>query len=368
MSPATRAAVRYGLHKGYRMYAVQGGFDGLVRGDVEQLSWLDVDGWTSKGGSDIGTNRSQPSKDYGMVAYQLQRFNIHGLLVIGGFEAFTALQQLYEQRGVYPAFCIPMVHLPATISNNVPGTEYSLGCDTALNAIVEGCDRIRQSASASRERTFMVEVQGGHCGYLATMAGLTCGATCMYLPEEGIDIAMIQRDLQHLVSRFKAHTASGRVVIRNEKASSTYTTEMLSEIFRAESQGYYEVRSAILGHIQQGGAPSPLDRIRGTRLAVLCMTFLEKWLKKAEESVTAAAPRTLDIPAASLRAANLTCHMTDPASAAVIGIKGAGVVYTPIAQLTANDTNFKYRRPKQQWWLNLVPLSRMLAKYDAATL
>jgi 6-phosphofructokinase 1 len=126
----------------------------------------------ARGGSELGTNRILPSFDIGGVAAKFQEFKFDAVLIIGGFEAFNALLLLDEGRKHYPAFHIPMLHLPATISNNVPMTEYSLGSDTSLNALVDACDAIKQSASASRDRVFVVETQGGKCGYIATMGAL----------------------------------------------------------------------------------------------------------------------------------------------------------------------------------------------------
>ena len=94
----------------------------------------------------------------------MQKNELNGLLVIGGFEAYTSVLTLAKARSKYPAFCIPMITLPATISNNVPGSEHSMGGDTALNAIVESCDRIKSSAASSNNRVFVVEVQGGNSG------------------------------------------------------------------------------------------------------------------------------------------------------------------------------------------------------------
>jgi 6-phosphofructokinase 1 len=172
MNPATRAAVRYALNRGHTPIAIYNGFNGLLQDNLRELSWIDVDNWAAKGGSELGTNRNLPEIDKGMVAYQLQKHRINSLLVIGGFEAYTALIELNHSRNQYPAFCIPMICLPATISNNVPGTDFSLGSDTSLNSIVECCDAIKQSASASRRRVFVVEVHGGQSGYLAVMSGL----------------------------------------------------------------------------------------------------------------------------------------------------------------------------------------------------
>lgn len=184
MNAAVHAAVRYCLHQGHTPLAIHNGFRGLLAEEVQELSWLGVDTWMARGGSELGTNRHMPSHDIGAVASKFQQYQFDGLLIIGGFEAFNSLLQLEEGRKHYPAFQIPIVHLPATISNNVPGTEYSLGSDTSLNALVDACDSIKQSASASRNRVFVVETQGGECGYLATLGALAVSILlCLFLQE-----------------------------------------------------------------------------------------------------------------------------------------------------------------------------------------
>lgn len=172
INAATRAAVRYCIRHGHTPLGIHNGFRGLLDDNIQPLGWLEVDTWMARGGSELGTNRTLPSVDIGCVASKFQSHNLSALLLIGGFEAFAALLELEEGRKHYPSFRIPMVHLPATISNNVPMTEYSLGSDTSLNALVDACDAIKQSASASRNRVFVVETQGGMCGYLATMGAL----------------------------------------------------------------------------------------------------------------------------------------------------------------------------------------------------
>jgi len=176
MNAATRAAVRYCIRRGHKPLVIHNGFKGLLEDNIEELSWLRVDNWMVKGGSELGTNRALPDMDIGAVASQFQKHKIDAFFLIGGFEAFKSLLILDTARQHYPQFHIPMVHLPATISNNVPVTEFSLGCDTSLNALVDACDAIKQSASASRNRVFVVETQGGKCGYIATMGALAVSA------------------------------------------------------------------------------------------------------------------------------------------------------------------------------------------------
>ena len=109
MNTATRAAARLALNRGHTPLVINNGFAGLIAGDLHELNWMDVEGWTVAGGSALGTNRSQPDEDIGLCAYQLQKHSINALMIIGGFEGFTALSQLQQARKIYPAFCIPMV-------------------------------------------------------------------------------------------------------------------------------------------------------------------------------------------------------------------------------------------------------------------
>lgn len=172
MNAAIRTAVRWCIMRGHTPLTVHNGFRGLLHDHITQPSWLGVDNWMTRGGSELGTNRTLPDIDLGGVASKFQSHNLDALLLVGGFEAFSSLLQLEEARTNYPSLRIPMVHLPATISNNVPLTDYSLGSDTSLNALVDACDAIKQSAASSRNRVFVVETQGGKCGYIATLGGL----------------------------------------------------------------------------------------------------------------------------------------------------------------------------------------------------
>lgn len=340
MNSATRAAVAYCLTRGHTPIAIHNGFSGLCRhhddkplGSVRNVNWLDVEGWISKGGSEIGTNRILPSEDLPKTAYCFEKYKFDALFLIGGFEAFTALSEMRKARTEYAAFRIPMVLLPATISNNVPGTEYSIGSDTCLNALVEYCDAIKQSASASRRRVFVVETQGGRSGYIATLAGLSIGAVAVYTPEEGISLRVLARDIEHLRQGFakdRGQNRAGKLILRNENASTTYTTEVIANMIREESNGRFESRFAIPGHVQQGGTPSPMDRVRAVRLAVRCVQFLEGYVDKSSEEIVA-----------------------DEMSLAVIGIKGASVVFGSMARLEKEETNWKDRRPLDEAWLSL---------------
>ncbi|KAI9104107.1 phosphofructokinase-domain-containing protein [Phlyctochytrium arcticum] len=371
MNAATRTAARICLSRGHTVLGIRNGFTGLVNDEVSELNWHDTVGWQVLGGSALGTNRDHPSSlpggpkvspkgdgsfvDIGLIAYHMQKHNIQALLLIGGFEAYTSQLTLTDARRMFPIFRIPMVQLPATVSNNVPGTEYSIGSDTALNVIVEACDRIKLSANASRKRVFVVEVQGGSCGYLATMGALATGATTVYIPEDGISIDKLQADIKHIVHRYKEEDRKGipnegRLILRSELASKTYTTDTISNILRAEGKGLFDSRTAVLGHLQQGGIPSPLDRIRATRLAVNCVDWIQEIAAKARTAPEMGS--TTDIS-----------YQIDNSDSIIIGIVGADIMYTPVDTIITG-ADFETRRGKDQWWMNVKQLIRILSKYE----
>ncbi|KAA8568904.1 hypothetical protein EYC84_007881 [Monilinia fructicola] len=328
VNAATRAAVAYCLTHN--------------PGSVREFDWLEVDGWASKGGSEIGMNRELPSESgMPLIASLFEKFKIDGLLIIGGFEGFHALSELRQARETYSSLCIPMTLLPATISNNVPGTEYSIGSDTCLNELVRYCDTIKQSASASRRRVFVIETQGGRSGYVATMAGLAVGASAVYTPEEGVSIAMLAADIAHLKKIFEkdsGQSRAGRLILINEKASKVYHAKLIADMIREEARDRFESRDSIPGHVQQGGTPSPMDRTRAVRLAIKCIEHLEKFGHQTDKEILA-----------------------DKQSSTVIGIKGAQVVFSSMVDVEENETDWPNRRPKDEFWLGLKDTVDILA-------
>lgn len=341
MNAAVRAAVAYCLTRGHEPVAIHNGFAGFTRhhddkplGSVRPFDWLEVDGWASKGGSEIGTNRELPAES-GMetVANLIEHYRFDALFIVGGFEAFHAISQLRLARDQYPSLCIPVCLLPATISNNVPGTEYSLGSDTCLNELVNYCDKIKQSASATRRRVFVIETQGGRSGYIATLSALGVGASAVYIPEEGISLEMLNADVKHLKDVFRrdsGQSRAGRLILVNEKASKVYDAKLIASIIREEAHDRFESRESIPGHVQQGGVPSPMDRCRSVRLAIKCIQHLESFGCDAHNHVK-----------------------KEPNSAAVIGIQGSEVVFTPMKELEEKGTDWPNRRPKMAHWLDM---------------
>lgn len=329
MNTASRAAVRLGIARGHRMVGIHNGFSGLRKGIMSELGWDDVDGWSGRGGAELGLRRGVPvTEDLYQMARSLEDNHIDALLVIGGWNAYQAAHLLHAERDRYPAFQIPLVAIPASIDNNLPGTEVAIGTDTALNVNVEAIDRIKMSGSATT-RSFVVETMGRYCGYLALMSGLAGGAERVYLNEEGISLSALNADVDWL----KASFAAGRrlfLAVRNERASESYTTEFIGRLLEGAADGAYDVRTHIIGHVQQGADPTPADRLLATRMASAALDQLGTALASGKEGGWYL----------GLQDSHIGCH--------------------PLAHMTEHiDT--QHRRPIDQWWMTLRPVLNAMA-------
>uniref|UniRef100_A0A8C0FAZ7 Phosphofructokinase, liver type n=1 Tax=Bubo bubo TaxID=30461 RepID=A0A8C0FAZ7_BUBBB len=342
MNAAVRSAVRISICQGHTIYAVSDGFEGLAKGQIREVGWHDVAGWLGRGGSMLGTKRTLPKTCMEKIVENVRKFNIQGLLVIGGFEAYEGVLQLVEARGQYEELCIIMCVIPATISNNVPGTDFSLGSDTAVNAAMESCDRIKQSASGTKRRVFIVETMGGYCGYLSTVTGIAVGADAAYVYEDPFTIHDLKANVEHLTDKMKTDIQRG-LVLRNEKCHEHYTTEFLYNLYSSEGKGIFDCRINVLGHLQQGGAPTPFDRNYGTKLGVKAVL----WMSEKLEEVYCKG--------------RVFANSDD--SACVIGLRKKVVAFSPVTELK-KVTDFEHRLPQEQWWLNLRLMLKMLANYQ----
>ena len=336
MNTAARAAVRLGMDQGHIMLGVKNGFEGLAKGEVEEMGWMSVSGWASLGGSMLGTSRLTPQgSDLHAIARVIEDNHIEALLVIGGLNGYKAIHTMLTSRLNFPAFNIPIICLPASINNNLPGTEFSIGADTALNSIVEAVDKIKQSAVATR-RCFVVEVMGYWCGYLALMGGIATGAERVYIPEEGVTLRDMQVDVENLNRAFASGKRLG-LILRAEYANAIYNTPFMCALFKEEGRDVFDVRPAILGHLQQGGDPSPFDRIQATRLANFCLGYLIEECNKAGNN------------------------------AAFIGLQKGQINFHDMQDFERMiDANARYERPKEQWWLEMKEIAVLMAKLGPA--
>lgn len=321
MNAAVRSFVRNINELGGTVFGVYEGIDGFVEGNLREIGWTEVNGWVQQGGANIGTRRTLPGDGERMaqIAKQLRAFKIQGLLAVGGFEAYHGVLQMTEAREKYEELRIPLVVVPATISNNVPGTDFSLGADTAVNEITEICDRIRQSAQGTKRRVFVIETMGGYCGYLATLAGLAGGADAAYIFEEQFTIRDLMGDVEHMQAKMHEGVQRG-LILRNENCNPNYDTNFVTRLYSEEGKNIFTTRSNILGHMQQGGSPSPFDRNLGTKMASKAANWIFAQLNPDKKV--------------------FAYNYTDADTAVLLGLKGKGYETTSLMKLK-DETDFK---------------------------
>ncbi|WP_269148040.1 6-phosphofructokinase [Boudabousia liubingyangii] len=346
MNTAARAAVRIGIDKGMTVLGVQGSFKGLIDNKVEELSWDGVEGWAFEGGAELGTRRPVPTvEELYSLGRAIENNNIDAMIIIGGFNAYLSAYELVKERERYQAFNIPIICVPASIDNNLPGSELSIGADTALNNAVWALDRIKESAAASR-RCFVAETMGRRCGYLALMSGIASGAELTYLHEDGLTLEQLNRDALRMRESFEGGRRLFMVLV-NEEASKLYNRDFLARVFESEGRGLYDVRHTALGHLQQGGSPTPFDRLLATRLVFHAMDWVERTLVE-EDALNEAAGHGL-------------ARRVPPAAKAVyIGLTEDAIETAPIDRMM-EVVEVENRRPRFQWWMGLRPVSEVVS-------
>lgn len=269
MNAVIRAVVKASGYYNIETYGYYGGFEGLVENKFKQFKYSDVNNIIQTGGTILSSSRSDEfrSKEGRMKAYNnLIDNQIDGLIVIGGDGSLRGGLVFSEE------FNFPVIGVPATIDNDLFGTDYAIGFDTAINTVVESIDRIRDTAN-SHHRMFFVEVMGRNSGFIALHAAIASGAEMVLIPEEDVDFEEFAGDL---CSLNKGNRGSIFVVAEGEKYGGV---EMLIKKLEPHFCDF-EVRSVVLGHIQRGGRPSAFDRILATRLGVEAVENLIKGMSK----------------------------------------------------------------------------------------
>jgi len=249
MNAALKRFVEYSIAKGLTPFFVDSGFEGLIDNKIIQADYRDVAGIISRGGTKIHSSRSKRfmQKEYREQAvFNLKSHGIDALIVLGGDGSFKGIQVLSDESEG-----LSFAGIPATIDNDIAGTEYSLGVDTALNVIKYAIDAIRDTAS-SFSRAFVIEAMGRECGYLSLVSALTSGAEMCLIPE-------IPYDLNVYKKRFKKEIKEGREYFIAVVSEALKNSEQIVEWF--EKEVGVEARLTVLGHIQRGGNPTVHDRL-----------------------------------------------------------------------------------------------------------
>jgi 6-phosphofructokinase 1 len=265
MNACIRAVVRTAIYHNCKISGVIGGYEGLIHNELKELSSADVGNIIQRGGTILKTARSLRYKtEEGLdTAYQnLKTRGIDGLVVIGGDGSFRGAEALAKK---YPD--IKVIGIPGTIDNDLFGTDFTIGYDTAINTVVQAVDNIRDTA-ISHNRLFFVEVMGRDAGLIALRSGIACGAEAILIPETTTYIDKLVEVLERGWSRKK--TGCVIIVAEGDDAGGAYK---VAEIVKQKFDKY-ETKVAILGHIQRGGSPTCMDRVLATRLGYEAVTSL----------------------------------------------------------------------------------------------
>lgn len=249
MNPALKQFVEYSLHKNLTPYFIYDGFEGLIDNNIKEASYCDVAGIITRGGTKIGSARSKRfmKKEFRKIAKEnLDKLSIDMLIVLGGDGSFRGMDIFYKEHGV--RFC----GVPSTIDNDINGTDYCLGVDTALNIIKTSIDAIRDTAS-SFKRAFVIETMGRDCGYLALITHLTSGSELCLIPEIAYDLKDYEEDFKKQIKNGRRYFIA--IVSEGIKQNSQEIAEWFEKTIGIES------RVSVLGHIQRGGNPSIYDRL-----------------------------------------------------------------------------------------------------------
>ncbi len=254
MNASIRAVVRTAMAHDLQVIGIMNGYEGLINGEFKSLGARDVGGTLQHGGTVLRTRRSQAFREKHGQREAIRRMNeagIDALVVIGGDGSLRGANALSKQG-------VPVVGIPASIDNDIWGTNMAIGVDTALNTIMEAVDKLRDTAS-SHNRAFLIETMGRGCGYLAVMAGIVCGAEMVLIPEVPITVEEVASTIEDAYRRGKTHA----IIIVAEGAS--MRAAALSQALKDLDLGFH-TRVTILGHVQRGGRPTAFDRLLAARM------------------------------------------------------------------------------------------------------
>ncbi len=260
MNAAIRAVVRKAIYHDIEVYGISYGYAGLIAGDIKKMELGSVGDIIHRGGTILYTARCEEFKTReGQLKgiEQLKKFGIEGLVVIGGDGSYRGAQKLTEHG-------FPTIGVPGTIDNDIPGTDFTIGFDTALNTVIDAIDKIRDTAT-SHERTYVIEVMGRHAGDLALWSGLADGAETIMIPEAEYDMKQIISRLKRGQERGKKHSI---IVVAEGVGSGIDVGKRISE------ETSMETRVTVLGHIQRGGSPTGSDRVLASRLGAKAVDLL----------------------------------------------------------------------------------------------
>lgn len=267
MNAAIRAVVRAGIYYDMEVYGIKRGYQGMIEGDIFQMRTTDVSNIINRGGTILKTARSKEFMTEGgrQKAYdQIKQHDIEGLVILGGDGTFRGAAQFFEEH------TIPAVGLPCTIDNDLAGTDFTIGFDTAVNTAVDAIDKIRDTAEA-HDRLFVVEVMGRDAGYIALNSGISCGAEDILIPEQ---MHQMEDVLDRIDQDERRKKTVHIIVVAEGDDAGKGAREVYSKV--RERFPLLDTRICVLGHIQRGGSPTYADRVLASRLGFAAVNALRE--------------------------------------------------------------------------------------------
>jgi len=264
MNAAIRAVVRACAYYKKEAFGIMRGYEGMIEGDLVKLGPRSVGNIIQRGGTILKTARSEEFKTAEgrkRAHDNLKEAGIDALVAIGGDGTFSGLHKFNEEHGI-PSICIP-----GTIDNDLPGTDYTIGYDTATNTAVEAIDKIRDTA-LSHNRLFFVEVMGRNSGYIAMNSGIAGGATAIIIPEEQMSFDQ----LFHMLGAEKETSKKSNLIVVAEGSKIGDANSLAKRV--AERSSYFDIKVTILGHLQRGGTPTYFDRVLASRMGIAAVEGL----------------------------------------------------------------------------------------------
>ncbi len=323
MNAAVRAAVRAGIYHGFQVTGVIRGYEGLINADFIAMDSRSVGDIIQRGGTMLKTARSErfrTAEGRRLAFENMQAYEIDAIVAIGGNGTFTGGDVFYREHG------IPFVGIPGTIDNDLYGTDFTIGYDTACNTVIDALDKIRDTADA-HDRLFFIEVMGRDAGFIALNAGIAAGVEAILLPEEPTDIDVL---IERLSKNAKKKKPSSMVIVAegNTNGGAIEIAKKVNEKFK-----HYDTKVTIIGHLQRGGSPSCFDRVLASRLGVAAVDTLANLNKYQEIGDTDSYNKYVKV---------------------MVGVEKDAIVHVPLAE-TFKKENRKFINPE------LLEIAQLLA-------
>jgi len=329
-------------YNGLKAMGIYDGLEGLVSGNLIELTPEEIRPWKLLSGDGIGSS-TKLAEAIGIkrIAKSIKDHELSGLILMGSFEAFESLHQLDRATADYPALRIPMCMVPITLLNNIPGSDNSLGCDTAVNETLEFCLKLKRVAKGRAKTVYIIETLGGNCGYIAFLSGLCCGADAVFTSQNPLTLDIILEHCDRLKHKIRKSIISNGLVVRSDVANSHYSIDVIHKIMSEEGIGVFDCKKSSVGQVTQGCVPSVYDRVHGYGHGIRAGQWMSQ---NIEENIQ----RDNTVSAAS------------PSARSVLCFGSRSITFKSVRTLGA-EVDFVKKVPTYMWWKKLNSLMNIMA-------